>query len=197
MEKKFKLPHTLYLSLFLFVLCLICAGLLSIVNALTKDAIDENNRIAEEKANESIANSFTELGFSNVTRTTNNYVSLYSDSKGSIVQVFEGTAGTTKGYAFKVEITNKFTTLHTLVVIEEEGSNRTIKHVEVLDEATTLGSSVNSKFYNANGFNVVGDDINSYTTDFEIISGATYSSRSVKDSISYAINMLKQIKGEQ
>ncbi len=94
--------------------------------------------------------------------------------------------------AFRVLHTNNFTTVTTIVLINID--DLTIKHVQVIGKATTLGASKDNLFINKNDeWNVIGQTEDTYRNEFSIISGSTYSSKSVKNSIRYAYNQLKEI----
>lgn len=92
--------------------------------------------------------------------------------------------------AFKVLHTNNFTTVTTLVVIKL--TDMSVLETKVIGKATTLGSSKDKEFTSrdAGSWNVKGAKEDTYRSTFTIISGSTYSSKSVKNSIKYAFNQI-------
>lgn len=95
--------------------------------------------------------------------------------------------------AFKVLHTNNFTTVTTIVVIEV--STLKVSHVQVIGKATTLGAAKDNAFLARDEeWNVNGKGESEYRSSFSIISGSTYSSKSVKNSIKYAYNQLNAYK---
>ncbi len=197
MKNKFKLPHTLKLSIFLFLLCFICSGLLALVNALTEERIKENTIAAELKANQVIMDSLASKdSYENVTLATEEYSTYFETG---VKQCYKSTLSGDTVYTFKVESTTQYgITFNTLVSIKDTNSVYTIIKVEVLNAATSYGPSFDNKFYDdeAHDFNMNGKVANAQSvSEFNkaFVSGATISGGYIKDALSYSVKTLERI----
>lgn len=187
------MPYFLKLGLFLFVLGLVVSILLSVAYVATKDAIAENKAKEAEEEKNLIIEKLNGLGLTDVAECTATYSEVLIKGTNSVETVFTAKSGEVDAYAFKLLAKNKFTTITVLVVLENKADGAIVKHVEVMNDATTLGSSKNSKFYN-NNFGLIDQNKETYDAAFEIVTGSTYSSNSVKSSIDTCFEQLDAIK---
>lgn len=171
-----------YMILFLTVLGIICAGLLSGVNALTKGKIAENEQKKLEQSLEA-------LNIQSPVIVDVEYVS--DDIKGVYEGSYSGNGESVSCYVFEVEQKNKFTTFTTLVAISKDGSLLAI---------TPKGSSgftthgMDASFI-GNNFGIIGSTSDNFASNFQGVSGATYSSGSIKGSIELSYEQFNKIGG--
>lgn len=173
------LPHPLHLGLFLFVLGAICASLLAIVNGFTKGPIEEAKRRELEE-------SLHTVGLVTVEEVTNNFTLLQGVSNIYYGQNEDGV----NCYAIQVSSKNKYTVVVGIVLIDELAG--TIKNVQVVGSSTTLGTDKDNAFLNSK-FGVVGSTVDHAVDNFEIISGTTKTSESVKEIVKVSAQMYQNI----
>ena len=181
-KTKKQMPHILKLSLFLFILGFICAGLLAGVNYLTAPVIEQNKIEEVQKALE-------EVGLKNAKDVTSN-VTLVN----GVESIYEGVND--KGevcYAFNTLIKNQFTSVTTMVVINL--GTKAIENIKVMDTTsiTTLGPGKDKEFINSD-FGVIGKNESEIESSFVGISGATVSTGSVRKAIKASYEQLKAFK---
>ncbi len=221
------LPNFILLPLFLVVLGGICAFLLSLTNELTKESIKKNEELAAAEELESIRdllnNEYEMKELNNVFSSTDNVrtsgeATVPDEEKDRIDNLFKDVtllSGRGDDYCnyevanvfysldndgnpyltFKVLHTNNFTTVTTIVVISL--NDETVKHVQVIGKATTLGSAKDNQFLNKEDeWGVVDKKEAEYRSSFTIIAGSTYSSKSVKNSIKYSFDQIHALGDE-
>lgn len=187
------MPYFIKLGLFLFILGLVVSILLSVAYVATKDAIAANKEAEALEEKNLIIEKINGLGFTDVLECTESYNDILIKDSNSVENIFSCKNGENNAYAFKLLSKNKFTTISVLVILEEDVDEAKVKYIEVLNDATTLGSSKNTKFYN-NLFGSVDSTYSTYDASFEIVTGATYSSNSVKSSIGTCFEQLEAMK---
>ena len=152
-------------SIFLCVLSLLCGLLLGFVNDFTKDKIAENT----------IQESFTEIIKSGITKDSIKELEV-EDKVSGIEKIYRGLSiDGVPCYAFSAYNLNEYTVVKVIVVIEI--ATEDILNVRVLPGATT--HQYDGKM-NASNFGVAGLLIHDFEEHFQIVTGATSSSISVK-----------------
>ena len=191
MTKK-EIQHILKLTIFLAVLGLICTTILSVVNYITKDAIANNQLIQEEKETQVIVEKLENINVSNIENITSyNTNNLINDSKSKVLQIFKGLKEEKNILAFKMYSKNDFVEFNTLVVLKEDNNNYVVEDVIVLSNPTSFGDSANKKFFN-NNFNLKNSSKDEINNTFEIVAGTTYSSKSVRQAVSNAMEQISK-----
>ena len=151
--------------IFLCVLGLLCGSLIGFVNELTKD------RISESEYNKS----FEEVIKSGITKDSIKELEVDNKVEG-INKIYRGLSiDDVPCYAFMVENTNEYTTVQVIVVIEI--ATEDILNVRVLSGSTT--HQYDNKMSESK-FGVAGLPIYDFEENFEVVTGATSSSNSVK-----------------
>ena len=151
--------------IFLCVLGLLCGSLIGFVNELTKD------RISESEYNKS----FEEVIKSGITKDSIKELEVDNKVEG-INKIYRGLSiDDVPCYAFMVENTNEYTTVQVIVVIEI--ATEDILNVRVLSGSTT--HQYDNKMSESK-FGVAGLPIYDFEENFEIVTGATSSSNSVR-----------------
>lgn len=176
-EQKKKMPHVLHLTLFLFVLGVICAGLLSLVNQITKPVIEANVQKELEATLASV----------NVTEPKLlEEVTLVA----GVDKVYQGKVdGTTECYVFQVTVKNSYTTITTLVVIgKTDALVKAVATVSGTPSYTTHGKD--SGFIN-NNFGLIGAGSTNYQDQFKGVASATVSSSSILEAVKLSYQQMK------
>ncbi len=174
-----KMPYVLHLTLFLFILGAICSLLLSVVNFYTKSVI-ENNEYNKLKQ------TLEEVGLYNFKTVSNDY-----EKVEGIIDIYEGNNKDGKdSVAFVVEKANRYLTIKSLIVLSKEGR---VENIKILSNATT--HNMNDQF-NQN-FGIIGSDKDNFSNNFQIVTGATTSSNTVKESVEIAFKQLSIMKNEE
>lgn len=181
MNKKInKMPKILKLSLFLLTLGILSGGLLAIVNEFTKDIILKNE----------LDKYYSELVSLGV--KSESIKEMEVEKEEGIEHIYRAnTNDNLPCYVFVIYDKNSYTTVKTIVLIEI--TTEKILNIKVSAGATTHNFDV--KFIN-NDFGVVGSKVNEFATKFEIVTGATVSSNSVKKSIKLVEKQLLSFEGK-
>ncbi len=174
-----KMPYVLHLTLFLFVLGAICSLLLSIVNFYTKGIINKNEQ-------EQLRQTLEEVGLYDFKTMTNDYQLI-----DGVVEIYEGKSKAGKALiATLVEKDNRYVTIKSLIVLaKEEGI---VENIKVIGNSTS--HNMNDQFNQ--DFGIIGSTSKDYADKFQIVSGATVSSNTIKESIDIAFKQLNIINGE-
>lgn len=177
-----KMPESLKFSLFLALLGLICAGLLALVNSITSPIIEnmKQEELQETLKDVGITKDLKEI-------TPDKYVN-------GVKKIYSGKDDADKEcYVFEVEKSNTYTSFTTLVVFYKE--KYLIKTVVVLKTDKITTHNKDQDFIN-NDFNLPGSTPEDYEDNFANVSGATYSSESVKAAVTSAyLQVVELIKG--
>ncbi|MBQ8293266.1 MAG: FMN-binding protein [Bacilli bacterium] len=159
------MPKTLKLSLFLLILGMISGGLLAVVNNYTKDIIEQN---ALNEAYRDII----DVGI-----IAESIKEVETSKEEGIEKIYRGNnLDNIPCYIFVVNDKNAYTTVKTIIVVEVVSEK--IVGMKVLPGATT--HNFDNKFVD-NDFGVVGESIYDSSKYFEVVTGATASSNSVKN----------------
>lgn len=155
--------------IFLCILGLFCGSLIGFVNEITKQQIAENQ----------YNKSFEEVIKSGLTAESIKEIEV-EDKVTGINKVYRGLSiDNVPCYAFLVENKNEYTTVTVIVVIEI--ATEDIVNVRVLPGSTTHQYD---KQMSESKFGVAGLSIEDFEENFEIVTGATSSSLSVKKCLS-------------
>lgn len=179
MSEKKKMPHILHLVIFLFVLGLICAGLLALVNNITAPFIEKN------KEND-LENTFSQINVKNPVELKNQTLI------DGVEKIYLGKIDDEECYVFQINSKNNFTTITTLVVISKRSN--LILALQPMSGTPSFTTHGKDDAIANNDYNVVGRGENNYNDYFNSVSGATISSSSIKNSIRIAFEQLKQVK---
>ena len=174
-DKKNVFADTFKPIIVLVIICLVSSGLLGITNAVTAPIIKENELAAALKDRQDLlpdATGFTEILYEADHRVR----SIHVDDGGS-------------GYIILVEAGGYGGTVTTTVAITSDGSVLRIR-VNADTETKGLGSKVALSSFTDS---FIGYRLND--PGISIISGATYSSKAVIDSVVLALDVFEQIKG--
>lgn len=151
--------------IFLCALCLLCGSLIGFVNELTEDRIEESE----------YNKSFEEVIKSGITKESIKEIEVDNKVDG-VKKIYRGLSiDGVPCYAFTVENKNEYTTVEVIVVIEI--ATEDILNVRVLPGSTT--HQYDNKMSESK-FGVAGLPISNFEQHFEIVTGATSSSNSVK-----------------
>ena len=174
-EKKNFFKETIKPIIVLVVICLLSSGLLGITNAVTAPIIKENELAAALKDRQDLlpeATGFTEIHYDGDHRVK----SIHADDNGS-------------GYIIVVEAGGYGGTVTTTAAIASDGSVISIR-VGADTETKGLGSKVALESFTDN---FIGHSLNDPAVS--IISGATYSSKAVIESVVLALEVFDAVKG--
>lgn len=175
-----KMPKVLKLSLFLLVLGILAGGLLAIVNDFTKDIISKNE----------LDNYYSELVSLGI--RSESIKEMEVEKEEGIDNIYRAnTNDNLPCYVFVVHDENSYTMVKTIVLIEV--ATEKILNIKVSSGATT--HNFDAKFIN-NDFGVVGSEVNEFESKFEIVTGATASSNSVKKCIKLVEKQLSLFEGK-
>ena len=173
--------YILRLTLVLFLITAVVAGLLGAVNLLTKDRIAENTKIKAEKAMREVlaAESYEEMTLSDENKA-DGITEAYLCDKGYIVRL------NTVGFGGAIDM---------MVGIDFEGS---VTGISIISHAETASLGANctredfrSQFVGAN------EDL-SVTKDggtIDALTGATVTSRAVTSGVNIALAFVKEVQG--
>ena len=163
---------------FLCILGLLCGSLIGFVNELTKD------KIGESEYNKS----FEEVIKSGITKESIKELEIDNKVEG-ITNVYRGLSiDGIPCYAFNVENKNEYTTVKVIIVIEI--ATEDILNVRVLPGSTT--HQYDNKMSESK-FGVAGLPIYDFEQHFEIVTGATSSSNSVKKCLEAVKQQIAQL----
>ena len=163
---------------FLCILGLLCGSLIGFVNELTKD------KIGESEYNKS----FEEVIKSGITKESIKELEIDNKVEG-ITNIYRGLSiDGIPCYAFNVENKNEYTTVKVIIVIEI--ATEDILNVRVLPGSTT--HQYDNKMSESK-FGVAGLPIYDFEQHFEIVTGATSSSNSVKKCLEAVKQQIAQL----
>lgn len=161
--------------LVLLIIAAVVAALLAFVHNVTEPIIEENTRIAAEKARQEVlegATSFTEIPYD---AEQFNITSAYKEDSG-LGYVF---TSANKGYGGDVVVT---------VGLDADGNIVGIK-ADVSTETSGVGSKAGAEKYLSNFMGISGD-----VDGIDTISGATYSSTAVKTGVASVLEAFAELK---
>ncbi len=162
-------------SLVLMLVCAVVCGLLAAANAVTKDKIVQAEA---EKVQKSLTAVFGEDTYTEIENTAENVTAVYENSKGMLI--FDITAD---GYAKGG--------IRALIGVNPDGTITSVGIVS-LSETPGLGTKINDPAY-LSKYAGVSDPANAP----DAISGATYSSKGLKNAVSTALTAFAQYKEVQ
>ena len=161
--------------LVLLIIAAVVAALLAFVHNVTEPIIEENTRIAAEKARQEVlegATSFTEIPYD---AEQFNITSAYKEDSG-LGYVF---TSANKGYGGDVVVT---------VGLDADGNIVGIK-ADVSTETSGVGSKAGAEKYLSNFMGISGD-----VDSIDTISGATYSSTAVRTGVASVLEAFAELK---
>ena len=172
---KADIKRILFLSLFLAVLGLVCAGMLAVVNHITEPIIQDNKRKELEKQLEVInIKDPTEVECELIKGVDAVYSGIYN----------KGEKDETECYVFQVTIKNDYTSITTIIAIgKEKGKIVALAPLSGDPSYTTHGKNDN---FVMNNFGLIGSGSNNINSSFEAVAGATKSSESIKNAAKLA-----------
>ena len=172
---KSDIKRILFLSLFLAVLGLVCAGMLAVVNHITEPIIQDNKRKELEKQLEVInIKDPTEVECKLIKGVDAVYSGIYN----------KGEKDETECYVFQVTVKNDYTSITTIIAIgKEKGKIVALAPLSGDPSYTTHGK--NDSFV-MNNFGLIGSGSNNINSSFESVAGATKSSESIKNAAKLA-----------
>ena len=173
----------LKLTFILFLVCAVTAGILGVVNELTKDRIEQINIENTNKAYQSVlaSESFTDLGYSSDAHPNVDKISKADNGAGYVVEsTFSGAQG-----------------MITMVVGLDSDYNCTGVYVTKHSETSGLGAKAADTNEGAWRENLVGQGDGMKLAkdggDITAISGATITSRAVVTEVQTVINAAKSL----
>ena len=180
MENNNKIPKILKLSLFLCLLGIFSGGILSLVNEFTEKIVEQNKIKAELK--EVLSSGVEEESLLLVENVKNSAIKKMYRAQ---------TTDAIPCYVFVVEDKNPFTTVKTIIVVE-------ITTEKILNIKVSPGSTSHNKdnLMEESNFGVIGENIASFNEKFQIVTGATDSSKSVKRCLEAVYNELSMMTGK-
>ena len=161
----------------LFVICVVTASLLAVVNGLTKDKIEENIAMTKQS---SIAKMFEgdfeirpyDGEFEGINEV--NYVHMNDEHIGYVAEVAPN------GFGGKIII---------MVGVDKDGA---VVGVDVIDQSETPGIGTRIKDDESFVARFVGAD-NSSVGEVDLLAGATISSTAVKDGVKTALSVYDKV----
>ena len=179
-QNKNKMPNVLKFSLFLCILGILSGGLLSLVNNVTKKRIEENE----------IKKEFSEIAEVGV--EVDSLLEITDIHQVAIDKMFRATSlDGVPSYVFVVTDTNQFTSVKVIVLIEI--TTEKILNIKVLPGASTHGYDSQLE---SSDFGMVGKPLENIDDNFQIVTGATTSSGSVKNCLKVIEKELSLISGK-
>ncbi len=179
-NKNKKMPKILKFSLFLCFLGIFSGGLLALVNNFTQNIIEENEKKAAYKE---IINAGIE---------ENSLIKTEDIQNEAIKELYRAqTTDKIPCYVFVVRDINAFTNVKTIVVVE-------ITTEKVLNIKISPGSTSHDKdsLFENNGFGIVGENLTALEEKFQIVSGASETSKSIKNCLNAVYNELSIMSGK-
>lgn len=159
----------------LLIIAAVVAALLAFVHGMTEPIIEENTRIAAEKARQEVlegASSFTEIPYD---AEQYNITSAFKEDTG-LGYVF---TSANKGYGGDVVVT---------VGLDADGNIVGLK-VDVSTETSGVGSKAGAEKYVSNFIGISGA-----VDNIDTISGATYSSTAVKTGVASVLEAFEDLQ---
>ena len=169
--------HPVYMICFLAILGVICAGLLSGVNAITAPIIKENKFAAVNKTLEAI-------------KVLEGEVVEGVDLVDGVESIYAGQfEGTTACYAFVVNVKNNFTEFQVLVALSKDGKILAISPAQ----GSTLTTHGKDSAFAGNTFGIIGSG-SDFASKFEVVAGASVTSGSFEEAVKIAFKQLKKLQ---
>jgi electron transport complex protein RnfG len=187
--------YIIKLTVTLFVTCLIVAGLLGGVNAITADKIADINWANTVTAMKEVVADPDNTEFSDAMDLTDEMTAAASAAGGTLDSVYEAQAGGEKaGYAIKVITSGSQGNIEMMVGVDAEG---VVTGVSIVSNSETsgIGSKVMSNQPTASGVGVLdqfegksaADGTLAVGSNVDAISGATVSSKGVTAGVNAAL----------
>lgn len=187
--------YLLTLTVTLFITCVIVAGLLGGVNAITKDKIAAINWEKTVQAMKAVVADPDNTEFSEAVENTAEMSEAAAAAGGALDSVYEVlVGGENAGYAIKVVASGSQGNIEMMVGVDGEG---TVTGVSIVDNAETagIGSKVMANDALASGVGVLdqfqgksaADGVLTVGTNVDAITGATVSTRGVTAGVNTAL----------
>lgn len=187
--------YLLTLTVTLFITCVIVAGLLGGVNAITKDKIAAINWEKTVQAMKAVVADPDNTEFSEAVENTAEMNEAAAAAGGTLDSVYEVlVGGENAGYAIKVVASGSQGNIEMMVGVDGEG---TVTGVSIVDNAETagIGSKVMANDALASGVGVLdqfqgksaADGVLTVGTNVDAITGATVSTRGVAAGVNTAL----------
>ena len=172
------------LGIILLLVCAVVAGVLGVVNEITKDRIYEQKREKTFAAYSAVlpAEGYEEVKFDKAEFSTVDIIEKADGGEGYVVQTtFSGAQG-----------------MITMVVgVKESGSKFTCSGISIISHSETsgLGAVAASSSERGESFrsSFIGKDKSLKITDIDAISGATITSKAVTEAVATAIKAVESI----
>ena len=171
----------LKLTIVLFLVCAIVAGVLGVVNELTKDTIAEQQRIKTERAYAAVlaSDGYTEVDFDKAAYPSIDAISECTNGAGHVVMTtFTGAQGKIT-MAVGVDTDYKCTGISIIAHSETSGLGA------IAASSSERGEQFRDSFI-GQGDGITVDDIDALT-------GATITSKAVADAVANAIDIVKSL----
>jgi electron transport complex protein RnfG len=187
--------YIIKLTVTLFVTCVIVAGLLGGVNAITADKIADINWANTVTAMKEVVADPDNTTFSDALDLTDDMTAAASSAGATLDSVYEAqVGGQSAGYAIKVVASGSQGNIEMMVGVDAEG---VVTGVSIVSNSETsgIGSKVMSNQATAKGIGVLdqfegksaADGTLAVGTNVDAISGATVSSRGVTTGVNAAL----------
>lgn len=187
--------YIITLTVTLFVTCVIVAGLLGGVNAITKDKIAAINWEKTVQAMKAVVADPDNTEFSEAVENTAEMSEAAAAAGGTLDSVYEVlVGGENAGYAIKVVASGSQGNIEMMVGVDGEG---TVTGVSIVDNAETagIGSKVMANDALASGVGVLdqfqgksaADGVLTVGTNVDAITGATVSTKGVTAGVNTAL----------
>lgn len=187
--------YLLTLTVTLFITCVIVAGLLGGVNAITKDKIAAINWEKTVQAMKAVVADPDNTEFSEAVENTAEMSEAAAAAGGTLDSVYEVlVGGENAGYAIKVVASGSQGNIEMMVGVDGEG---TVTGVSIVDNAETagIGSKVMANDALASGVGVLdqfqgksaADGVLTVGTNVDAITGATVSTKGVTAGVNTAL----------
>ena len=187
--------YIITLTVTLFVTCVIVAGLLGLVNGVTKGPIAEINQQKTEAAMLAVVSDPDNTTFSDALELSGNMTAAATAAGGTLNEMYEvQVGGAAAGYAIKVVASGSQGNIEMMVGVDAEG---TVTGVSVVDSSETagIGTKVTENEPLASGVGVLeqfigksaADGTLTVGTNVEAITGATVSTRGVTTGVNTAL----------
>ena len=189
--------YIITLTVTLFVTCVIVAGLLGGVNAITKDKIAAINWEKTVQAMKAVVADPDNTEFSEAVENTAEMSEAAAAAGGTLDSVYEVlVGGENAGYAIKVVASGSQGNIEMMVGVDGEG---TVTGVSIVDNAETagIGSKVMANDALASGVGVLdqfqgksaADGVLTVGTNVDAITGATVSTKGVTAGVNTALGV--------
>ena len=180
MGNKRKMPKILRFSLFLCLLGIFSGGILAVVNEFTEKKLEENKIKAEQKL----------IVASGVEKES--LIIVENVKNEAIKKLYRAvTLEKIPCYVFVVEDKNAFTVVKTIVVIEI--TTEKIMNIKVADGST---SHEKDDLVENSDFGMIGENLSSLDEKFQIVTGASETSKSIKKCLEIVYNELSMMTGK-